>query len=582
MSLRFSFLSRLIPPNTIVSSKRFPLAVLFCVVFTLYSFALIAKLIPFDDKILKLIFTVLLLACFAYMPAYLYKEEYSLSSKKEWLPFAVSTAYVGITAVILWYCHESRFTSYFFILFYLPVVSMFILPGLKRDNETAGLHITRVIANFMTVMFLSAIFYIGVSIAIAVVFALFPLDKGAWSNLYFYAWVGLAGIYAPLLFLALFPDYRAQNRDWEIPQAITFLIKYIETPLMLGYVAILYLYFIVALAKGEMPRGVSSYLVLAFSMGVILVHITVRPFREHSRFYSFLFRYIYYLIFPMLIPLAIAIYMRIGEYGITEMRYLLAAGGLWIFAISLYMTLSKRKSIQYIFISSAAVLLLSGFGPYHMFSAAYQSQSKRLKAELQKNGQYDQSGNLNVKRSKGVDFSEVSGIIEFLEQRDSDAYLDRFVAGDTKITYEDFVKQLKLKKIHLSGPKYFHLSASPRRLYSIQGYSHVFPVDLNLYGDSPDETLTDKHSLFGVRVENSRYITIMNENQILHKIDLFHEIEEAAWLPKRRGAPDLTLSISSAGYRFQLIVYEAGGDEKQGKIVKLNYLRGLLFIGKIE
>jgi hypothetical protein len=120
----------------------------------------------------------------------------------------------------------------------------------------------------------------------------------------------------------------------------------------------------------------------------ILALLLVWPVSTHAenRWVATYTRGFFVFMIPAIVMLLLAIYKRIGQYGITENRYFLAVLALWLAAIAVYFVASPKKSIKPIPMTLCVVALLTSFGPWGAYAVARRSQTARLEVLLERNG----------------------------------------------------------------------------------------------------------------------------------------------------------------------------------------------------
>jgi hypothetical protein len=98
------------------------------------------------------------------------------------------------------------------------------------------------------------------------------------------------------------------------------------------------------------PKGWVSYLVIGFSTAGILALLLVWPLQSNDRFkwIKAYVKYFFMALFPLILMLAFAIYIRVKDYGITENRYFIMVLALWLFVNAIYFLLSTVKNIKVI------------------------------------------------------------------------------------------------------------------------------------------------------------------------------------------------------------------------------------------
>ena len=85
------------------------------------------------------------------------------------------------------------------------------------------------------------------------------------------------------------------------------------------------------------------------------------------------------MMIPLVVLLLLAVWKRVGNYGITESRYILIILAVWLTFNTIYFLFSKKQNIKVIPISLCILALLSIYGPQSAFSVSRYSQVLRLK-----------------------------------------------------------------------------------------------------------------------------------------------------------------------------------------------------------
>lgn len=231
----------------------------------------------------------------------------------------------------------------------------------------------------------SMVIYGGVSIAVLVANYLFNLDID--EKFYFEFWILVVGVFATIMFLAGFPK-KYENEDKSgYPIGLKIFTQFVLLPLVTLYFLILYGYIVKVIAAWEIPQGITSYLVIAFSVLGILSLLLVYPVQNSDKFkwIKIFSKIFYWAIFPLIALLSISIYLRISQYGITENRYFVLALALWLVGISIYLLINKLENIKIIPISLSIIAILSAFGPWGAFNVSQVSQLRILKKNLEEN-----------------------------------------------------------------------------------------------------------------------------------------------------------------------------------------------------
>ncbi|MBK7936853.1 MAG: DUF4153 domain-containing protein [Lewinellaceae bacterium] len=205
------------------------------------------------------------------------------------------------------------------------------------------------------------ILFAGLALAILAVDQLFDLHIRS-ERVYPRLFVLLAGVFNTSYFLFHFPQkYEFSDADAGYNAVFKNLCKYILIPIVGLYFLILYTYGGKIIATWSLPRGWVSSLVLGFSVAGIFTYLLNFYLPEHddSAWARAFKRWFWWIQLPLTALLFVAVARRIGDYGVTEMRFLVAHLGVWLALTCLYFLFSKHDNIKYIPIS------LGLFLPWH-------------------------------------------------------------------------------------------------------------------------------------------------------------------------------------------------------------------------
>lgn len=231
----------------------------------------------------------------------------------------------------------------------------------------------------------SGALFLGLSLAVVAVNELFEIKTH--EELYFEMLIIIGGIFNTLFFANGIPKNLDELEQVnEYPKALKVFAQYILLPLLSLYLIILYIYGGKIIIQSNWPKGIVSYLIICISTIGILTFLLLHPFAQtkESNWIVKAEKLFYLLMLPLIMMLFIAIFMRIDDYGITINRYFILALGIWLSIVSVF-SLFFKKNIKFIPISLAAIILLSSFGPWGVFSVSEHYQINRLKKLLEKN-----------------------------------------------------------------------------------------------------------------------------------------------------------------------------------------------------
>ncbi|MAM58545.1 MAG: hypothetical protein CMN25_14545 [Salinicola sp.] len=193
-------------------------------------------------------------------------------------------------------------------------------------------------------------------------------------------------LFAPLFWLALIPDSFDLADDCRLDRlsarAVGALGEWIAAPLILVYALILHAYAVKCLVGGGLPSGQSGWLVSGFGICLLVALIVCRPFmREERALARVMLRYWPWVLPVPLVLVVIAVAQRIGAYGVTPERYLLAALAAVLAVVALLQVLRRpRGDIRLMAAIPVVTMLVASFGPQGAEWTSIRSQSDRFLA----------------------------------------------------------------------------------------------------------------------------------------------------------------------------------------------------------
>lgn len=346
----------------------------------------------FEKESLKYYSRNLFMAILVLIPilysAQLFFESKWISKNKKFLLDGLSVIFAGI---YLYFLPNSKLLTYHFSQFWLflsisvLVCFVCIKHYLKSDDTFWHFHISLFARINITGLYTFVILG-GTSAALWAIDTLFKtklLEHQEIRIVILTLW-----IFMPLFFLAGVPKLINFESLLNFrPQWIKNIAIYVLIPFTTIYLAILYAYMGKIVFQWKLPEGMVSYLVLSFAAFGITSLIIVFPFQkdENSRWTYWFGRSFYFLQFPLLVLLGIAIYQRVMDYGITFRRFYVVALAVWLLFITLFMVFRKNKSLVTIPITLLAIAVFSSFGPWSAFNVSFVNQKARLDTILEKN-----------------------------------------------------------------------------------------------------------------------------------------------------------------------------------------------------
>lgn len=362
-------------PQVTAAAKRFPLALAIAVAFTLYALTLDDT----GDVALRVL--QFLVASFLWVVAVDF--------------FAESQGRAFHARALLWFGGMLVLAVLFWLAWDIWLVPWLLLGGLALIVPVAG-HLGRGETNdtfwlFNHRLWLAALLagvgsgllLVGLLVTLQTVEFLFGV--GIPPVLFQYAWTIVLGLIAPVSFLALAPrnfhDRITEEEQSEFTfRAVAALVKFVLVPLLLVYTTILYAYAAKIALAWELPKGTLGLMVMAYLLVGAITLLLAYPTRDTGGPLVRLFwRYWVWLAALPVLLLFIAIIRRIGDYGVTEPRYLIGLVGVWALILA-GARLMTRGSFDLRIVPGALALLMlaASFGPGGAVGFSVMSQKEEL------------------------------------------------------------------------------------------------------------------------------------------------------------------------------------------------------------
>jgi hypothetical protein len=301
------------------------------------------------------------------------------------------------------------------------IIALLFAPYVRRASSEDSvwyfnyLNISTVLVAGVSVIIIGA----GFSAVFATIDYLFGLELPRW--IYADVWILASCFFFPLFILSNLPrQFDWPSQECATPRGVKFIANYILVPLMLIYTAVLYAYFARIAVTMELPRGQLGILVAAFGVIGIITHLACYVMRRDGNIaMRFFYRHFYKIMIIPLALMALGLWTRISDYGVTEERYTAVLCLIWLGSLGIWHLLHpKTIHIKYIPMIAASLLLIAAIGPWGAKEVSLRSQTDRLVILLQdagviKNGQ-------SQKTEKNVDFAtlqSISSILDFLSER---------------------------------------------------------------------------------------------------------------------------------------------------------------------
>lgn len=479
--------------------RRFPLVAVDTLVATVLGIVLLEserQIWSLSDSLENILSKVLLLAVLGFpllTGLTLLSEKLKWKTLFHWLAQGVGIIFLALYYLVLpqdldnmTFVHGTRLVI-FNIVAYLLALS---LPFYEKNHSLRFWRfVETAFARLVVSAFFSVTLWAGIALSLAAIDYLFDVKID--GEFYMEAWAVIVGIFGAWFFLSGFPKvHESLPEGVEKSKVLHIFAEYICVPLLCIFFVILYVYLGRIVFLWDWPKGGVANWILGFSSAGFLVYILAYPLvqkNEHEFLRKF-FRVFFALVLPMVVVLFMAIGIRLKEYGVTESRYLVALGGVWLLASSVYFLFSKQKELKVLPYLVTGFLLFSIFGPWGMYAVSVQSQYTRLEKLLV---QYNLLENNKAKPAIDenmipiADRASIYSKIQFIASREQEGKLHEWfpeVASTTTPSngmYYNFVdeamRSLKITKYYdyqrYEDSNYMYLNSfSPSGITDISGF----------------------------------------------------------------------------------------------------------------
>ena len=255
-----------------------------------------------------------------------------------------------------------------------------VLPFIRGAETTAFWDYNRrLLLAFLRAVVFSAVLFIGLAIALGALDKLFGVSVQ--PKVYARLWLVIALLGNTWIFLAaLSDDVTLSDERVVYPRALKVFTQYILTPLVAVYLVILTAYLAKIVVTREWPSGWIGWLVGSVAVSGILGFLLVHPLRQErdEGWIAIYARWLFIGLIPAAIMLLLALGKRIAPYGLTELRVIALALGVWLLTVAAVYTLRPASGIRLIPLSLAALLAVLMAGPFSATRLGVRSQSHRL------------------------------------------------------------------------------------------------------------------------------------------------------------------------------------------------------------
>ena len=450
------------------------------------------------------LYVKLTLVLFLALPLFL--SLHLVAERRKWNVGTLAAGVVGVVALLALYyftispapIQRDYYRFGMFLVCAHLLVSFAPFVGYDEPNGFWQFNKTMLL-QFLNATLYAGTLYLGIVIAVETVRFLFDVTYSIKIEADLFVLIG--GFFHTLFFLNGFParlDLLEAQESYS--RGVKLFTQYVLLPLEVVYLLILYVYTAKILVQWQLPEGGVAYLVMAFSVAGIFALLLLYPIRDSTeeRWIRIFTRWFYLALFPLIVLLGVAIFRRIGEYGVTENRYLVAALAVWLTGITLYFLISKKDDIRWIPLSLCVTSFLLAIGPWSIFAYSRQNQAERFGALLDiykllnENGKIAKSDTLPRE-----DYERLLSGIRYFRDRNEIGMLSPFFAAlseqqnqqEISIKMEYQLNQaVKVATLQLGNSgRVDYRTSDPSDMVGIDVSGFDFMLSFNLYGDASRE-----------------------------------------------------------------------------------------------
>ncbi len=417
------------------------------------------------------------------------------------------------------------------------------------------------------------------------------------DHLYAHFWIFSFAVFAVTYFLSGIPKLSDDVGREEFGKVLKGLFLYIILPLLSVYSVVLYAYFFRILFQMDWPSGMVSYLVIFSSAIGMLSIFVLYPISKESRWCELFVRWYPRLVLPLLAMMFVAIVMRINQYGITENRYFILLGGIWVTFGYLYFNIRRGKRHIVLVLVLVILLLLSGVGPLSAFDVSMRSQNNRFEQLLRQYDMLDeqtgkiQSSPLHKTVEEG-DLLQLYEIADYFSRRDELGSLRAWPLDKEEVTQEQWSELLggdrpQIAEEHWAFYFQYVWNRENRDPIVISNYDLIFGI-AGYQQANGGENLSDNPSFVGedatwsLGLEDDFLLTLRRDQTVVYQFDL-QEYAEDLYQQNDQSEEkyvdqDMRIEEQTDDVRVMILITRMGGNMQDGGVqeVELDCLVDIL------
>ena len=246
------------------------------------------------------------------------------------------------------------------------VLSLFLLCFYRKDDDVPFWNFSqRLLVALVSGVVVGGILTLGIILFVQSLDWLFDMEVNRWFP---YIPTFCMLLLAPLLAMSQIPEGKNKRIHFVAPYTgfIKGVVQYLFIPLLLLYMATLYVYAAKILFTWQLPVGWVCYLVSASMLGMVILIFITYPLQHEqgNSIFKRLTRWLPLAMMPLLVLMSVAIGRRLSDYGITVSRLYVVVFNLWCYVVCIGLLLCRNRRIWWVPASFAVVLFLISVGPW--------------------------------------------------------------------------------------------------------------------------------------------------------------------------------------------------------------------------
>lgn len=401
---------------------------------------------------------------FLFMPIFL-SIIYIFRGNRTFYKFLFFLPIVGNLAI---YKLHDKFNFYeeprYWALVLIVLITLVFHPFKKDPQDLAVMALKRVVS-IMLALCSMLLVYLAIIILLRGIESLFDMSFyiGYELNLFLFSFFGIC----PIVFLFF------ENRDENLVGIFTKTIFYIVSISFISYAILLHCYVVYIAFNAYLPRGIISFIVLPYVIGIAIVSMFCALFDKFETFYKY---FPLFCIAPLSL-LIIGIGVRVLEYGITQSRFYLIIVS--IFAIGLFLLALFRTQKRFYAFFAIGLIFVSTF-ILDVKQIVINSQLQILNNRLVELNLLDKNGeilkNFSEIYKKSVKKDEMENLIRHVESLENLQGFDKNLTLIYGVGYDEIKKYKFLSNIVY---RYLLFKLKQNR-FSLDGFKELVVLQSNL------------------------------------------------------------------------------------------------------